>query len=90
LKASQKDTEVNDGCEEKSVHGGNGMNGSVAAETSVQLKRGLLKQGSSIVELGKGGQESSAKHHGENGGVKTGSSSYISDTSPVAKVVDIW
>ncbi|KAH8480801.1 hypothetical protein Peur_062385 [Populus x canadensis] len=84
--ASQKDTEVNDGCEEKSVHGGNGMNGSVAAETSVQLKRGLLKQGSSIVELGKGGQESSAKHHGENGGVKTGSSSYISDTSPVAKV----
>eukprot|EP00258_Populus_trichocarpa_P031348 XP_024447367.1 protein RRP6-like 2 isoform X2 [Populus trichocarpa] len=84
--ASQKDTEVNDGCEEKSVHGGNGMNGSVAAETSMQLKRGLLKQGSSIVELGKGGHESSAKHHGENGGVKTGSSSYISDTSPAAKV----
>ncbi|XP_011001702.1 PREDICTED: exosome component 10-like [Populus euphratica] len=84
--ASQKDTEVNHGCEKKSVHVGNGMNGSVAAETSVQLNRGLQKQGSSIVELGKDGQESSAKHHGENGGVKTGSSSYISDTSPAAKV----
>ncbi|KAH8491359.1 hypothetical protein H0E87_023489 [Populus deltoides] len=83
--ASQEETEANDGSEVQSIPGGNGMNSGVAAchETSAQLEKGLLKQGSSIVELGRGGQGSSAKHHGE---VNTGSSSYISDTSPTAKV----
>lgn len=67
------------------------MNSNVAAchETSAQLEKGLLKQRSGVVELGRGGQGSSAKHHGENGEVNTGFSSYISDTSPTAKVVNI-
>ncbi|KAL9379372.1 hypothetical protein Peur_027854 [Populus x canadensis] len=86
--ASQEETEANDGSEAQSIPGGNGMNSGVAAchETSAQLEKGLLKQGSSIVELGRGGQGSSAKHHGANGEVNTGSSSYISDTSPTAEV----
>uniref|UniRef100_A0A6M2ERG6 HRDC domain-containing protein n=1 Tax=Populus davidiana TaxID=266767 RepID=A0A6M2ERG6_9ROSI len=86
--ASQEETEANDGSEVQSIPGGNGMNSGVAAchETSAQLEKGLLKQGSSIVELGRGGQGSSAKHHGANGEVNTGSSSYISDKSPTAKV----
>ncbi|KAJ6974981.1 hypothetical protein NC653_030967 [Populus alba x Populus x berolinensis] len=85
---SQEETEANDGSEAQSIPGGNGMNSGVAAchETSAQLEKGLPKQGSSIVELGRGGQGSSAKHHGANGEVNTGSSSYISDTSPTAKV----
>ncbi|KAJ6434025.1 hypothetical protein OIU84_017690 [Salix udensis] len=87
-KALQEETEVNNGSEAQSIHGGNGMNSNVAAchETSVQLEKGLLKQRSGVVELGRGGQGSSAKHHGENGEVNTGFSSYISDTSPTAKV----
>ncbi|XP_011034310.1 PREDICTED: exosome component 10 [Populus euphratica] len=86
--ASQEETEANDGSEAQSIPGGNGMNSGVAAchETSAQLEKGLLKQGSSIVELGRGGQGSSAKHRGENVEVNTGSSSYISDTSTTAKV----
>ncbi|KAJ6434024.1 hypothetical protein OIU84_017690 [Salix udensis] len=86
--ALQEETEVNNGSEAQSIHGGNGMNSNVAAchETSVQLEKGLLKQRSGVVELGRGGQGSSAKHHGENGEVNTGFSSYISDTSPTAKV----
>uniref|UniRef100_A0A6N2L6Z1 Uncharacterized protein n=1 Tax=Salix viminalis TaxID=40686 RepID=A0A6N2L6Z1_SALVM len=87
-KALQEETEVNNGSEAQSIHGGNGMNSNVAAchETSAQLEKGLLKQRSGVVELGRGGQGSSAKHHGENGEVNTGFSSYISDTSPTAKV----
>uniref|UniRef100_A0A6N2M9N8 Uncharacterized protein n=1 Tax=Salix viminalis TaxID=40686 RepID=A0A6N2M9N8_SALVM len=87
-KALQEETEVNNGSEAQSIHGGNGMNSHVAAchETSAQLEKGLLKQRSGVVELGRGGQGSSAKHHGENGEVNTGFSSYISDTSPTAKV----
>uniref|UniRef100_A0A6N2M3V4 Uncharacterized protein n=1 Tax=Salix viminalis TaxID=40686 RepID=A0A6N2M3V4_SALVM len=87
-KALQEETEVNNGSEAQSIHGGNGMNNNVAAchETSAQLEKGLLKQRSGVVELGRGGQGSSAKHHGENGEVNTGFSSYISDTSPTAKV----
>ncbi|KAJ6763159.1 POLYMYOSITIS/SCLERODERMA AUTOANTIGEN-RELATED [Salix purpurea] len=86
--ALQEETEVNNGSEAQSIHGGNGMNSNVAAchETSAQLEKGLLKQRSGVVELGRGGQGSSAKHHGENGEVNTGFSSYISDTSPTAKV----
>ncbi|KAG6750796.1 hypothetical protein POTOM_045311 [Populus tomentosa] len=86
--ASQEETEANDGSEVQSIPGGNRMNSGMTAchETSAQLEKGLLKQGSSIVELGRGGQGSSAKHHGANGEVNTGSSSYISDTSPTAKV----
>uniref|UniRef100_A0A6N2MBX6 Uncharacterized protein n=1 Tax=Salix viminalis TaxID=40686 RepID=A0A6N2MBX6_SALVM len=77
-KALQEETEVNNGSEAQSIHGGNGMNNNVAAchETSR----------SGVVELGRGGQGSSAKHHGENGEVNTGFSSCISDTSPTAKV----
>ncbi|KAB5529605.1 hypothetical protein DKX38_019686 [Salix brachista] len=88
-KALQEEIEVNNGSEAQSIRGGNGMNSNVAAchETSAQLEKGLLKQRSGVVELGRGGQGSSAKHHhGENGEVNTGFSSYISDTSPTAKV----
>ncbi|KAJ6883155.1 hypothetical protein NC652_030390 [Populus alba x Populus x berolinensis] len=57
----------------KSIPGGNGMNSGVAACHATFCaagKRGFRSRRSSIVELGRGGQGSYAKHHGANGEVE--------------------